>query len=86
MTTTLRVNDELYRKAKAEAAKEGITLTRFIEEALELRLQHGPKAQQRPVELPSFAAGAGFDFNSEELKRLIEETQLEHDLEKIRRD
>ena len=86
MTTTLRVNDELYRKAKAEAAKEGITLTRFIEEALELRLQHGPRAPQRPVELPSFAAGESFDFSSEELKRLMQESQLEHDLDKIRRD
>jgi hypothetical protein len=38
MQTTLRIDDEIYREAKAEAAREGITLTKFIEEALCLRL------------------------------------------------
>jgi hypothetical protein len=34
MQTTLRINDDVFRRAKAEAAKAGITLTQFIEEAL----------------------------------------------------
>lgn len=34
MQTTLRIDDEIFRQAKAEAAKAGITLTQFIEEAL----------------------------------------------------
>ena len=34
MQTTLRINDTVYREAKAEAARLGITLTGFIEEAL----------------------------------------------------
>lgn len=38
MQTTLRINDEIYREAKAEAAREGITLTRFIEQALQDRI------------------------------------------------
>ncbi len=38
MQTTLRIDDELYREAKAEAVRSGITVTRFIEEALRLRL------------------------------------------------
>ncbi len=38
MQTTLRIDDRLYREAKAEAAREGVTLTRFIEEGLRLRL------------------------------------------------
>jgi len=38
MQTTLRINDDLYRKAKAVAARSGITLTRFIEEALQERI------------------------------------------------
>jgi hypothetical protein len=38
MRTTLRINDSLYREAKAGAAREGITITRFIEEALQLRI------------------------------------------------
>ena len=38
MQTTLRLDDTIYRQAKAEAARDGITLTKFIEEALQLRL------------------------------------------------
>lgn len=38
MQTTLRLNDSLYRDAKAEAARLGITLTRFIEDALRARI------------------------------------------------
>ena len=39
MQTTLRINEEIYRQAKAKAARDGITLTKFIEEALCLRLE-----------------------------------------------
>jgi len=38
MQTTLRINDDIYREAKALAARSGITLTRFIEEALQERI------------------------------------------------
>ena len=34
MQTTLRIDDTTYREAKAEAARRGVTLTRFLEEAL----------------------------------------------------
>ncbi|MFQ5740637.1 MAG: hypothetical protein ACE5JX_16655 [Acidobacteriota bacterium] len=34
MQTSLRINDSVYREAKAQAARLGMTLTRFIEEAL----------------------------------------------------
>ncbi len=34
MQTTLRINDEVYREAKAQAARRGVTLTKFIEGAL----------------------------------------------------
>ncbi|HTD15899.1 MAG TPA: hypothetical protein VK673_12005 [Chthoniobacterales bacterium] len=39
MQTTLRINDRVYRQAKAEAARVGITLTQFIERALESEIQ-----------------------------------------------
>jgi hypothetical protein len=39
MQTTLRINDKLYREAKAEAARTGITLTEFIENALKSQLR-----------------------------------------------
>ena len=38
MQTTLRMDDHLIRKAKAEASRQGISLTRFIEESIRLRL------------------------------------------------
>jgi hypothetical protein len=45
MQTTLRIDDTIYRQAKAEAAREGITLTKFIEEALQLRLHTTQKTE-----------------------------------------
>ncbi len=38
MQTTLRIDDEIYRAAKATAAAQGETLTRFIEESLRERI------------------------------------------------
>jgi hypothetical protein len=44
MQTTLRIRDEIYRSAKAEAARQGVTLTRFIEDALQARIAGGHTA------------------------------------------
>jgi hypothetical protein len=38
MKTTLKIDDRLYREAKAEAARAGITVTLFIEEALRQKI------------------------------------------------
>ncbi len=53
MQTTLRIDDATYREAKAEAARLGLTLTRFIEEALRQRIasnRPGAAARQRQIE------------------------------------
>ncbi len=64
MQTTLRLNDDLYRSAKARAAEEGVTLTRFIEGALAARLLQ-PLGRLVPP-LPAYDSGvilpAGFDL------------------------
>jgi hypothetical protein len=39
MQTTLRIDDQIFREAKAEAARLGVTLTRFIEDALRERVE-----------------------------------------------
>jgi antitoxin component of RelBE/YafQ-DinJ toxin-antitoxin module len=39
MQTTLRINDAIFREAKAKAARMGITLTRFIEVALQRQIE-----------------------------------------------
>jgi hypothetical protein len=60
MQTTLRVDPALYRDAKAAAAREGVTLTRFIHSALEMRLN---AVTRRSTALPVFDSGAGRDFD-----------------------
>jgi hypothetical protein len=51
---------QLYRDAKAAAAREGITLTRFIESALQIRLN---SASLRVAALPIFDSGAARDLD-----------------------
>ncbi len=41
MKTTINLNDQLLRKAKQRASRRGITLTRFIEDALRAKLMDG---------------------------------------------
>lgn len=43
MKTTINLNDHLLRKAKQRASRRGITLTRFIEDALRARLMDGDR-------------------------------------------
>ena len=62
MQTTLRIQDAIYREAKAEAAREGVTLTRFIENALRHVLHRNTG---RSMRLPVYDSGVrlpeGFD-------------------------
>lgn len=51
MKTTLDIQGELLRRAKVEAARQGKTLTRMIEEGLTLRLRPAPHVRR---ELPPF--------------------------------
>lgn len=51
MKTTLNLNDVLLTRAKALAAQQHTTLTRLIEEGLQLRLR-APRAPAKPVRLP----------------------------------
>jgi hypothetical protein len=80
MQTTLRIDDTIYREAKAEAAREGMTLTRFIEEALSQRLRQPAKRTQTGGSKDARLARGGFaeeldpKFNAEikERNRLME--------------
>jgi len=47
MQTTLRINDQIYRQAKAEAARIGITLTEFIEKALASEIQRAANSSHQ---------------------------------------
>ena len=60
MKTTLDLNDQLLADAKALAAQQRTSLTRVIEEGLQLRLRAKAAAtKQRRVHLPVFKGRGG---------------------------
>ena len=72
MKTTVNVRDDLFRRAKARAALQGKSLSRFLEESLERMLQESADdTVSWPIwaaELPALSEGAARD-----LRRLVEE-------------
>ena len=84
MQTTLRIDDQLYREAKAKAAREGVTLTRFLAEALRLKLdkRQGPApGKSHPFRV--YAPDKPLNLTNEEIKRIDQEEQLRYDLKKL---
>jgi hypothetical protein len=60
MKTTLDLNDQLLADAKALAAQQRTSLTRLIEEGLQLRLRaKAASAKQRRVRLPVLKGRGG---------------------------
>lgn len=58
MKTTLDLNDALLKEAKTLAAQQDTSLTRLIEEGLQLRLR-AQRAPTRPVRLPVYRGKGG---------------------------
>lgn len=58
MKTTLDLNEALLTKAKALAAQQRTSLTRLIEEGLQLRLS-AQSARSKPVRLPVYHGKGG---------------------------
>jgi len=52
MRTTVRINDDLLKRAKKRAAEEGRTLTSLVEEGLLLTLSKAKSSRRKRVELP----------------------------------
>ena len=67
MRTTIRINDDLLKRAKKQAADEGRTLTSLVEDGLALILSKPKTSRRKRVELPvSKATGGifpGIDLN-----------------------
>ena len=59
MRTTIRIRDDLLRRAKKRAAEEGRTLTSLIEEALVLIVAERKASRTGRVELPVSKASGG---------------------------
>jgi hypothetical protein len=83
MQTTLRIDDPLYREAKVQAAREGITLTRFLEEGIRLRLEKGAYPSPAPHTFRVWEGKAGSSLTEEEIQRIADEEQESHDLAKL---
>lgn len=52
MRTTIRINDDLLKRAKKRAADEGRTLTSLVEEGLVLTLSKAKAGHRKRVVLP----------------------------------
>ncbi len=59
MRTTIRINDELLRQAKQQAARDGTTLTAIIEESLREKLSRDtqPLTHRGNTRLPTSGSG-----------------------------
>jgi hypothetical protein len=57
--TTLDLNDQLLAEAKSFAAQQRTSLTRLIEEGLQMRIRAPRPASQRRVKLPVFRGRGG---------------------------
>ena len=83
MQTTLRIDDQLYREAKAEAARAGVSLTRFLEEGLRLRLERKQPVPTGPHGFRVYAGGRPDARNWEEIRKEADEAEEAHDLAKL---
>lgn len=60
MKTTLDIEDRLLREAKAEAARQRVSLTRLIEQGIRLRLRPRKRvARAQPLRIPVYKGKAG---------------------------
>jgi hypothetical protein len=82
MQTTLRIDDQIYRRAKAKSGEMGLSLTRFFEEAVEERLTRLEERRMEPVRLPVSSA-SGAPVSARELRQRIEAADFEGDTAKI---
>ena len=82
MQTTLRIDDEIYRRAKAKSGELGLSLTRFFEEAVEERLERLDERPTCKIELP-VSSVSGPKMSTEMFKRRLEQVETEDDLESI---
>jgi hypothetical protein len=83
MQTTLRIDDHLDREAKAEAARAGVSLTRFLEEGLRLRLEKKMTLPTAPHVFRTYAAEQTDPRTWEEIRQAADEEQEAHDLAKL---
>ena len=85
MQTTLRLDDELYRTAKSEAAREGISMTKFLEESIKQRLRSRNTMKRRQIELPVCHSKIpdSMDLSPAGIKKMLAEMDYERDVKNL---
>jgi hypothetical protein len=85
MQTTLRLDDDLYRRAKAAAAEQGMSLTRLVEEAVRALLDRPAAGQRRKrVRLPVSSVAGGLAPGVSDLQEAVAAADLAADLRQVR--
>jgi hypothetical protein len=84
MQTTLRLDDELFREAKARAAAKGISLTKLVEGALREHLEKPVSAPRRHrLRLPVSTSAGGLAPEFSSLEEAVAATELVADQLKV---
>ena len=80
MRMTLRLDDELYRQAKAQAAAQGTSVTKLVEEAIREHLGRSPAApHRRRIRLPVSTSTGGLLREFATLEEAVAAADLTHD-------
>ena len=85
MQTTLRLDDEIYRQAKAQAAAQGISVTKLVEEALREHLERATAVPPgRRIRLPESTATGGLLPEFASLEEAVAAADLAADQLRVR--
>jgi Family of unknown function (DUF6364) len=85
MQTTLRLDDELFRRAKSHAAAKGISLTKLVEEAIQEHLDRpAPVLRQKRLRLPVSTSAGGLAPGFSTLNEAIAAADLADDQRRAR--
>jgi predicted transcriptional regulator len=85
MQTTLRLDDELYKQAKSQAAASGISLTRFLEDAIREHLEIlASPPRRRRIRLPVATVAGGLAPGFSTLEEAVAAADLAADRRRVR--
>ncbi|MEI6819758.1 MAG: hypothetical protein WCL19_09175 [Verrucomicrobiota bacterium] len=83
MQTTIRIDENLYREAKAEAAGAGLSLTRFLEECLRSRLETEVSQSGAPHGFRTYAGEKADPRTWDEVCQVADDAQEALDFAKL---
>jgi hypothetical protein len=75
----VRIDDHFYREAKAEAAREGVSLRGFLEEGPRLRLEKMPATSAASSTFRIFEATKPELPDGDTIRRIADEDREDHD-------